>query len=283
MLSDILSYDKFHKNHQIYRVVSDYEFLKKKDMSLMATTSMKAGQLIRNEFAIPEAVAILHRDFNGDLTYNNKTLPLDGFWANQDLFRVFSFELAKGNPETALRDAFSIVLTETAAKKLFGDDEALGKNVTYNNDKQYTVTGILKEIPKFSHIRFEMLGSMPTRDVLYKDDKNEMKWDNIWSTWVYLLLPEGTDPAAIQPELTKLSEREDPSVENTHIGLQLQALDDIMISPDMNNQIGHVMGISSLWIFGSLAFVVILSACFNYTNLSIARSLRRTRKWAYGK
>ena len=130
VLSDILSYDKFHKNYKrIYRVVSDYEFLKMKDMSLMATTSMKAGQLIRTEFAVPEAVAILHRDFNGDLTYNNKTLPLDGFWANQDLFRVFSFELAKGNPETALRDAFSIVLTETAAKKLFGDNEALGNDI----------------------------------------------------------------------------------------------------------------------------------------------------------
>lgn len=279
VLSDILSYDKFHKNHnRIYRVVSDYEFLKKRDMSLMATTSMKAGQLIKNEFSTPEAVAMLHRDFNGDVTYNNKTLPLDGFWANPDLFKVFSFELAQGNPETALRDAFSVVLTETAARKLFGNDEPLGKSVTYNNDKQYTVTGILKDIPKFSHIRFEMLGSMSTREVLYKDSKDEMKWDNIWSTWVYLLLPEGYDPALIQPELIKLSEREDPTVENTHIGLQLQALDDIMISPDMNNQIGHVMGVSSLWIFGSLAFVVILSACFNYTNLSIARSLRRTRE-----
>lgn len=279
VLSDILSYDKFHVNHKrIYRIASSYEYLKKKDMSLMATTSLMAGRLIREEFSQPEAVAIVSRDFGGDLTYNNKTIPLHGFWANQDLFKVFSFTLIKGNPETALREAFSIVLTETAAAKLFGDEEALGKTIVYDNDKQYTITGILRDVPKFSHMQFEMLGSLPTREVLFKDNKNEMKWDNIWNTWVYLLLPEGTDPLSLQPEFDQLSEREDATVENTHIGLQLQALDDIMISPDMNNQIGHTTGATTLWIFGSLAFVVILSACFNYTNLSIARSLRRTRE-----
>lgn len=279
VLSDILSYDKFHVNHnRIFRVASSYEYLKKQDMSLMATTSLKAGRLIKEEFSQPEAVAILTRGFSGDLTYNTKTIPFDGYWANKDLFTVFSFAMIKGNPETALKEPFSIVLTETAAAKLFGNEEALGKAIVYNNDKQYTITGILRDVPKFSHMHFEVLGSLPTRETLFKDNKNEMKWDNIWNTWVYLLLPEGTDPLSLQPEFDKLSEREDPTVENTHIGLQLQALDDIMISPDMNNQIGHTTSIATLWIFGGLTFVVILSACFNYTNLSIARSLRRTKE-----
>src|SRR6185436_18615011 len=108
--------------------------------------------------------------------------------------------------------------------------------------------------------------------------KQEMKWDYIWVTWVYVLLPPEADLNAIQSQFITLSEREDKTVENTHIELELQAMDDIMFNDNLGNQIGEVIGSSALWIFGSLAFVVILSACFNYTNLSIARSLRRTRE-----
>lgn len=279
VLSDILRYDKFHVHHErIYRVVSDYEYLKRKDNNTMATTSLKAGKFIRDEFSGVEAVAILQRGFDGDLQFNEKAIPLEGFWANDGLFDVFSFPMLKGNPETALRDAYSIVLTEAAAKKLFGETEALGKPVTLKGT-QYTVTGVLKDVPKFSQMHFEMLGSLPTQEILSKDEKDALAWDNIWNTWVYLLFPEGADPvAALQPQFDNLSEREDPTVKNTHITLKLQALDDVMVGPDYNNEIGTTVGTSSLWIFGSLAFVVILSACINYTNLSIARSLRRTRE-----
>ena len=278
VLSDVLSYDQFHVNHdRIYRVVSEYEYLGRRDNSPMATTSLKAGKLIQETFSLPEAVAILRSEFEGDVKYNEKTIPLKGFWANQGLFDVFSFALIKGNPQTALRDAFSVVLTETAARKVFGDEDPLGKSVVFK-DNQYTITGILKDVPKFSHIRFEMLGSLSTREITEKDSKDEMKWDNIWSTWVYLLLPEGSDQGSLSESLSKLSATEDKTVKNTHVALWLQPMDGIMISKDFNNQIGHVMGISTLWIFGGLAFVVILSACFNYTNLSIARSLRRTRE-----
>ncbi len=290
VLSDVFSYDKFNVNHsRIYRVVSDLEYLKRRENNPMATTSLKAAKLIQDEFTGVERVAIFKNGFDGDVQYEEKTIPLSGWWANESLFRVFSFPMLKGNPETALRDPFTVVLTESAAKKLFGETEALGKTITLKEymidedafkkaDKQYTITGILKDLPKFSHVQFEMLGSLPTFEILTKDQPEGMKWDNIWSTWVYLLLPEGSDPNSIQPQLDKLSEREDPTVKNTHIALWLHPLDDVMLGPDFNNQIGKTVGASTVWIFGSLAFVVILSACINYTNLSVARSLRRTRE-----
>lgn len=277
VLSDIFSYDKFHTNRsRIYRINSHYEYLGPKEGNNMATTSVTVAKALQ-DFPQPEVVAFFQNGFGGDLKFNEKAVPLQGYWANESIFKVFSFHLLKGNPATALKNPYSIVLTETSAKKLFGNDEALNKVVILDK-AQYTITGIVQDIPKFSHVRFEMLGSFSTYEILQKDDKSYLKWDQIWSTWVYLLLPENTDLANLKTNLDQLSAKEDPTVKNTHIDLTLQPLEKIMTGPDLSNSIGPVMGSSVLWIFGGLAFVVILSACFNYTNLSIARSLRRTRE-----
>lgn len=278
MLWDLFSYDRFHENHdRIHRVISRYQFLDHKDNGFMATTSLKAAKAIKEEFSGVEDVAIFVRSLNGDVSYNDKTIPLSGFWANEAVFKVFSFELLQGNPATALKEPFSMVLTEKSAKKMFGDVDAMGKTINLK-DKQYTITGIVKDIPTFSHIKFDMLASLSTREVLEKDNKHEMAWDNIWNTWAYVLMPPHADLNAFQKELDKLSEREDKTVKHTHIQLALQPLTNIMAGENLSNQIGTTIGSTVVWILGSLSFIVILSACFNYTNLSIARSLRRSRE-----
>jgi putative ABC transport system permease protein len=278
-MSDIQSYDKFHKNYDnIYRVISRYEYLGDKGSNFMATTSLKAAKALQATFSAPEAVAILRRDFNGDIKYGEKIIPLNGYWANPDLFKVFSFELVKGNAATALIEPFSIVITQESAQKLFGNEDALGKIITYNNNRQYTISGILKDIPEFSHIQFDMLCSLSTREVTEKDSKDELTWDQIWNTWVYVLFPPDTDLKNFKANLDQLSTAEDRSVKNTHIELALQPMNNIMVSDNMGNQMGPVLGITLLWVFGGLSFVVILSACFNYTNLSVARSLKRSRE-----
>lgn len=278
ILSDIHSYDKFHENRsRIYRVTSRYEYLGRRDGNPLATTSVKVAKALQQDFSQPEAVALFQNGFGGDLKLNDKAVPLSGYWANESVFKIFSFHLLKGNSSTALKNPYSMVLTETSAKKLFGDEDAFNKVIRLGKE-QYTITGIVQDIPKFSHIHFEMLGSFSTVEILEKENKDFLKWDNIWSTWVYLLLPENTDLANLKTNLDQLSAKEDPTVENTHIDLTLQRLEEIMTGPDLNNSIGPTMGTSMLWIFGGLAFVVVLSACFNYANLSIARSLRRTRE-----
>lgn len=279
VLSDIASYDRFHENRsRIYRVTSGYEFRQHRDPNNMATTSMKAGQLIHDNFSMAEKVAIFNGDFNGDLSFSDKVLPISGYWANQDALDAFSFKMKFGNAATALKEPFSIVLTEKTANKLFGQTEVVGKTVTLNKGDSYTITGVLEDIPKFSHIQFEGLGSLPTLDAPSLADEDRMTWDNIWQTWVYVLLRDGVDPAAFKAELDALSKREDPSVAFTHIELMLQPMSTIMAGEDLNNQIGRVMGKSDLYIYGGLALIVLLSAIINYTNLSIARAMRRTKE-----
>jgi ABC-type antimicrobial peptide transport system permease subunit len=279
VLTDVLSYDKFHKNHQrISRVITRYEYLGDKGNNFTATTSLKSARQIKENFSGVEDVAILRSTLQGDLQIGEKIIPLGGFWANPALFKVFSFEMIKGNQVTALQQPFSLVLTEASAKKLFGDEEALGKTVVLNKDRSYTITGIIKDIPFFSHIKFEMLGSLGTLEIIEKEDWRKDSWDDVWRTWAYVLLSEGADTKLIKTNLDNLSKKEDPSVKNTHIELALQPMDNIMFGDSIGNEIGPVLGSTLLWVFGGLAFIVILSACLNYTNLSIARALRRTRE-----
>lgn len=279
LLLDTYSYDKFHVNHsRIYRINSHYQYLENKDRNFMATTSLRAAKAIKETFTVPEEVAILRNGFGGDIAFGEKTIPLNGLWANESMFSVFTFPLLKGNPTTALKNPYSVVLTEKAAHKLFGDEEAIGKTIVLNKDKAYTITGIVQDVPTTSHMKFEMLGSISTREITEKDNADELAWDNMWNTYVYLKMPEQFDPKLFQTNLDNLSAKENPSVKNTTIKLKLQAMDSIMAGESLGNQLGPTMGSTLLWVFAGLSFVVILSACFNYTNLSVARSLKRSRE-----
>ena len=100
----------------------------------------------------------------------------------------------------------------------------------------------------------------------------------MWDAWTYILIKEGTDLALFQRNLDALSEREDKTVEHTHIGLSLFPLKKIVAGESQSNQIGPTVGSTVVKILSALTAVVILSACFNYTNLSIARTLRRSRE-----
>lgn len=278
MLSDIFTYDKFHEKHsRIYRIISQYQYLENKNDDFFATTSFKAAKKIKESIAGPEDVAILRRDFSGDVQVGEKTIPLSGFWVNESFFNVFSFQLLQGNPTTALKEPFALVLTETSALKLFGETNVLGRIVD-RGGKEYTVTGVMKDVPVFSHFKFDMLGSLSTYEELTKENQHVMKWDNMWDTWVYVLMPHDADAKTFKYNLDKLSEQEDKTVQHTHIKLDLQSLDNIMTGENLSNQIGPTLGKNTVRIFLGLTLVVILSACFNYTNLSIARAFGRSKE-----
>lgn len=278
IMSDIFSYDKFHENSdRIYRITSNYQWLDNKNDNSNASNSMMVGKAMQENFPEVEKTTVLHTGFGGDLQYGETTVSLNGIWANEFMFDVFSFHLVQGNPATALKQPFSVVLTETSAKKLFGDANALGKTITYNKDKQYTVTGVMQDIPKFSHLKFDALGSLSTREVIKVDDR-EWQWDNVWSTYVYVLMHENTDMNAFQDKLTTYARSNDNLVPSTKIHLAYQSLTDILVGEDLNNQLGATFGQITLWIFLAITGIVLLSACFNYTNLSIARAMRRSRE-----
>jgi putative ABC transport system permease protein len=279
---DLHSYDRFHKNgERIYRI-SSIVTSKGEQGGKFGTTSLKAGKLIRERLAGAE-VAILRNDFSQDATVGDKTLPIKGFWAESSLFRIFTFPMLEGNSEMALKDPYSIVLTETAAKRLFGSQSALGKPIRFDT-LDYRVTGIMKDVPFFSHLRFEALVSLSTAEQLNRNNNNFEKWTNMSSNYVYLLLPENADITSVQSQLDVIAKEENRPEENTQIRLELLPLYTIVVGENLRQSEGgpgasgpHMPPIV-LWILGGLALVVILSACFNYTNLSMARAMRRFKE-----
>ncbi|MCF2488125.1 ABC transporter permease [Dyadobacter sp. CY347] len=280
---DLRSYDKFHEHgKRIYRITNVATFKGEQGSSKFSSTSIKTGKLIREKVTGVEEVAILRNDFLQDAKVGDNVLPIKGFWAEPSLLRIFTFPMLEGNPETALKDPYSIVLTETAAKKLFGDASALGKAVKFDT-LDYQVTGIVKDVPFFSHINFEALVSLSTAQQLNKNDKEFDNWANMFSNSVYVMLPENANLNTVQAQLDAIANKENLAQEQTKIQLELLPLFDIVVGEDlrsgsMSGYVGPHMPPIVLWILGGLALVVILSACFNYTNLSIARAMRRFKE-----
>ncbi|QDK80364.1 FtsX-like permease family protein [Spirosoma sp. KCTC 42546] len=278
LISDFLSYDDFQlKKDRTYRVITSYQNLDEPAVEL-ASTSVKVGQEIRKTVAGIDELTILRNGFSGDAHVGETVVPFEAYWADNSFFKVFSFPLLKGDPATALKEPYSLVLTEKTAKKLFGDVDPLGKFVRFDS-LNYTVTGIAKDVPKLSHLRFDALVSFATADALLaKKDPNFHGWENVWQNYVYLVLPSTSDPASLQPTLDKLNAKENAALKNRKFTVALQPLNEVVLSKRLDNSIGPTMRPIAIWILGGLAFIIILSACFNYTNLSIARSLRRSRE-----
>lgn len=280
---DLRSYDRFHKNgERIYRISSVAVF-KGEQGGKYASASIKTAQLIRERLSGIDEVAILRNDFSQDAQVGDNVIPVRGFWAEPSFFRIFTFPMLEGNPATALKDPYSIVLTATTARKLFGNEDAVGRMVRFDT-LDYRVTGVMKDVPFFSHISFEALVSLSTAEQLNKNDPHFGGWTNIWSNFVYILPSKNADMSSIRSQLDAIAKEENLAEKDTRIQLELLPLYDIVVGENLRRSEGgpgstgpHVSPVI-LWILGGLALIVILSACFNYTNLSIARAMRRFKE-----
>ncbi len=280
-ITELNTYDAFHKNgDKIHRVITK-NLTTQHSRPPFASTSGLAGKRISSEIPGIEATVMLNKRFGGDAQMGDKTIHLGGFWASKDFFKVFpSFELLQGNPQMALADPYSIVLTEEAALKMFGTTASMGKSIPLTPTENYKVTGIVKKPPHNSHFTFESLGSMITHENKTKLNAGTSysSWRNFTSHYVYVLLEEKASTGLVSQELNRISEEENSKFENASINLELQAMLDITPGPELVNNIGKTMNADRLWMLGGLTLIVMLSAGFNYTNLSIARSLRRAKE-----
>ncbi len=285
MIFDLIRYDDFHANKEkIFRVISNVDYTAfPSDLKATAPEPI-AGKL--SEYSGVEKVVRIHRGFNGNIDTGDKIIPLSGYFVDGSFFEIFSFDLVKGNFAKALNEPFSVVIGEKAAIKLFNDIDPLGKIVKVGNLGDFLVTGVIEDVPKYSHLQFEMLASFSTVPVLENDVKiNPVtdRWDQFFSTYVYALLLPDVNRDDIQFELDRISGRAYKNLENVTAAFSLQALTDIVPGPDLSTQIGPKMLYLPVIILSILSFVILLSACFNYTNLSIAKSLIRAKEFGLRK
>ncbi len=274
-LHDLLSYDTFHTNgDRIYRLISR-PTIGKQEWGPFATSSIRAGKMLQDDATGFDAVTIMRKEFGGDARIGDKVIPIEGLYAEPSFFDVFTFPMLKGDVTTALKEPNSIVLTEASALKLFGTEDAFGKPLRIDTI-DYQVTGIVKDIPFFSHLRFESLISLSTYEARREPDLN--KFDNMWSNMVYVLVANNADMKLLQSNLDAIAAEGNKENDNFKLALTLQPMSEFVLGVDLSNNYGPTMPKVVVWIIAGLTIIVILSACFNYTNLSIARGLRRFKE-----
>ncbi len=274
-VSEINSYDDFHENgDRIYRVVSDVTRTRGTDY--FATTPLIAENKLKNDFPGLETLIPVDRGLRGDLISGENRFTTMGIYTNPTFFEAFTFPLIYGDEKTALENPYSVILTEKMAMKVFGRTDIVGEVIEHSRYKELTITGVAKNPPHNSHIQFDVIGSLATLKA--KNSSLLTRWGQSTASYLYIMVPENQGTENIQRNLNQLAQQENAKVENISLELSLQSINDIFPGDGRFNQFGTVMPRENVNSIIVLALIVILSACFNYTNLSMARTLKRAKE-----
>jgi putative ABC transport system permease protein len=288
LVADQLTYDRhISTRDRMYRINSNPMGQQGQQFGETATSALPLRQeLLENHAGVEKAVRLV-RGF-GNLWLElaqNVNIPVAGYYADPEVLDFFEYELEYGDAKTALTTPYTVVLTKKAARKLFKQENPVGETFKVGDEGPYTVTGVIRETKNKSHIAFDALASISTIKSLEaagKRTKNLDNWYNYTQGWLYVLLEPGKTPSSLQPALDRIQKKyfttlPKPDTQRK-VSYTLQALTNITPGPLVENPIGPFLPWLFIYFFGGLAAVVMLTSCFNFTNLSIARSLTRARE-----
>lgn len=283
LVVDQMSYDRYNTDaERIYRI--NHEQLDNSNpINRMATSPPGVARELVDEYAGIESMTRLRRGFGNDWLPigDNENIPIGGFFADPSALEFFQYELEYGNPETALSEPRKVVLTRKAADKLFEKENPIGEFIKVGELGDFEVSGVIADTDNKSHIRFEALASMSSLKQLVADSlinsDETVFWDR-WSNWNYIKLNEGVDKRKIEGHLASINVKHFADDEDTNIKFYLQGLLEINPGPLLGNQIGPGMPMFMVYFLGVLTILIIISACFNYTTLSVARAMSRARE-----
>ncbi len=268
---DELSFDRFHeKTERLYRIESDEEY---SGYSMHSITSPPPlAPVLPGEIPEVEAAARFTRFGGMQLRYQDHSFFEPQIRATDtSFFRMFSFPLLKGDPDTALRDPFSIVISRRMAAKYFGEDDPLGCVIQAENRFDLKVTGIIQDPPGNSTLQFDWI--VPFVFVEQNLRRLPEGWSDAISTFV--LLREGMEADPVEPKITELILRNQGK--QTRTVYQLAPLKRLRLYSIYGR--GELVGtVKYVYIFSLIALFVILIACINFMNLSTARSAQRARE-----
>jgi len=265
-----VSYDQFHvKKDRLYEVYNRSVFDGK--LWCWGTTPKVMAKTLKQEYPQIEEVA---RTNNSTFlfTAGEKRLNIPGYFTDPGFLTMFSFPLINGNPKTALNDVHNIVITQKMAKKLFGNDNAMGKTVKVDSNAYFTVTGVLKDLPNNTRFDFEYLMPWSYAKKIGWDDEY---WGNN-SIQTYVLLKPGVTEAQADASIIHVTKTHSDTKE---IDQFLHPMSKWRLYSKFDEH-GKVSGgkIESVRIFSIIASFILLIACINFMNLSTARSEKRARE-----
>jgi putative ABC transport system permease protein len=268
-VQDELSYDRFHENsRELSRVLLD-------PMGASPTHEAVSPPVLaakmKDEF--PEVLNTARLASSGTLLFSHGEKAFyegRGLFADQSFFEMFSFPFTRGDPAAAFPGLQSIVITEEMAKKYFGSENPIGKTITVNKKTDFTVTGVLDNIPHNSHLQFSYVRPF----ILLKEYGVDLdSWGNV-SFYTYVQLGKNSSIQEVNGKLRRLIEREDPG----HNMYYLQPLTRIHLHSRFNFDIAVCGNIMYAYIFTAAAVFILFIACINFMNLATARAGTRSKE-----
>ena len=277
-----LSYENFHaKKDRIYRVHQD-----RYDNGKLSTQWAGGAYAVGNTFkeAIPEIEDYVKVVNNGQVITEIDNQPLKFervFFASGSFFNIFTYPLLAGNPKTALVQPFTAAISETTARKLFGNTNAVGKTVSLNRNSNYTITAVYKDAPVNTQLKPDILLSYATFIKFQGPDNNpETAW--LWDGCLtYLLLRKDADPEAVQAKFPPIVDKyvaTDMKKYNAAVTYLLQPLTDIHLYSHYMMEPGPNGDGKTVYLLLGIAFFIVVIAWVNYINLATARAINRAKE-----
>jgi len=279
-VNDELSFDGFHtKAPRIYQV--EAQIGTGTSMQIWGGVSAPVATFALKEIpGVESAVRLVGADNYSLFKYGDKSLePGDNgaFYADPTIFKVFDFKLLEGNANNPFPNIQSILISQTTAKRFFGDTEAVGKIIKGDGRDSYTVAGVFADVPENSSIKFDMLFSIELKK---KDYNGNGYWKSIDSDWgdyyanTYLLLRPGVSAVSVANMITQIHIKNQPGPDASKVKFLAQPLTQL----HLYNGDGTPSGIQTVRVFLIVAVLILLIACINYVNLSTARAMLRSKE-----
>lgn len=283
----VCTFDDFHANKLgIYRILTSHHD-SEREWELASAPFSIADNLDAGFVGVKKTVRITS-GFSGEVVSGNLDIPVRGFYTEPSFFDVFSFPLVKGNSGSALVRPNTIVLSESTAKKLYHTTDVLGKAFEMKNVSKwedsiavYEITGVMADPPANSHMSFEILASHASLpDDQQTFNGNYKYWHGYGHQYVYVLLSDQSVSDRLSTYLKDFSKEASKKAE-AKVDFHLQPLTEITPGKDLTaltGGLGPQWDKTGLTVFGIICLFILLPACFNYTNISIARALKRSKE-----
>jgi putative ABC transport system permease protein len=276
---DEWSYDRYHDDaDQLYRITKYFERGDRSSATL-ATANILAPTL-QSEVPGIQNVLRINTTFQGEVIVEsdeNKFVESRFLFADPSILEFFSYQVLEGDPDSMLERPFTVVITESTAEKYFGRTDVVGKTLSIETwgVHDYEVSGVIEDLPSNTHLHFDILASNKSFAAVVPNGNMRLESWQALGAYTYVKLDEGVSPEEVENKFKDILDKY-LGEQAQFISMNLQPVTDIHLYSDFDRELRPNSDIRYIYIFGSVAFLILVIAGINYINLTTAKSLRRS-------